>query len=282
MMRRIAPWILMTMMTMTLALNACEGEGPGGDAPPGGTEAIQSVKLAQLDLGEGRKFAILGLQDGSFLYTQAGPHAAQPVMIPRHIVDEGGPIAVFKRLAPKVSIPSALIDASRGLRLPGSPSGPATQVAPAAAMHSDGAEAITQALSSGDWTGEGMTHYASGAIGCSFPSFFQIEKVGDFPFCPTGANSVCLASRQWAFTESQNVYSSYGSICVDQVIGQLNVTIGTELNTWYEAPGYWRMVVHVGHSSCGWWSCTPQRSYEKYDLVNWGPGTSSHIGAHFD
>jgi hypothetical protein len=244
------------------------------EAPAPVASTQKSALVAEIALAGKRRLGIYETGNGGFQYVQSGPYGTEPVKLPSAESETRDPEAIFRQLAPGQLVPDALTAANKravaylhdhqaddGALAPDTGKAGASEVAQ-----------VHQALGSRDWKGTGST----GQPGCpdwwfdqqSVPGFNDINW-----FCPSIGNAACYHYVNWAYLYSSSASNSYGVVCSDSGTATFQSVVGTTTDTWLVPQGTWTMVEYYPAVSCGWFTCSKVRTFQKFNLQN-GPAVA--------
>jgi hypothetical protein len=239
---------------LTLPLAGCGGD----DATT--TNPVVAVG----DLGEGVRLEIVDLDESTYLVSQTGPQTASPRHIDAASPEAGDPVALFKKLTGKDQVPAGLLTMARA---PANATLERDSIEPLLVESSatESVGSVSSALTTAsNWTGTGA---------CSSTWFVNAG------FCPgNGPNSTCRADVNWAFIEHNNAAGGDGTVCANS--GQLTYRITRNGVTEFTVDqGSWRSAIILTKGSCGWFTCSTQRDYTRFEIVNRPDGAFGHLGA---
>jgi hypothetical protein len=250
-MTRIERWmgVLMAAGAMAGCDGATEGtpETTAGPPPAPSTPAMPSTPVATVALAQQQKFEIYEGAPGELIFSQTGPYGSAPIALPKRLLRDGDPIAIFQALAPGQPVPGSLTAAgqrflARRVVLIGGAGAPAPepdQRLPASDAPRPGA--VHQSLGMRDKTANGWT----GSSRCPW-EFFQLATYEWDQFCPPNTDrSWCEQGDLWSFIWDWNIYRAYAAVCTEFGTAVLKVHVVDPDNpaaTFWVDQGTWRYV----------------------------------------
>lgn len=253
---------------------ASSGAGAEAESSVDAQAPTTSLKVAEIAYPDQRLVAIYETGDGGFSYVQSGPYGTHPMPLPDDLAEHGDPIRAFQALAPDQAIPGVLrravkrAEAVRAMAAPAETNGSEAQED----QIDDAGGQFEAALSGRDTDTSGPT----GQSGCPEWWFNQASGNGQL-FCPNEGKAACYKWVNWAYYYDRKGWKGYGAVCTDSGTAIFQTTIHQTVDTFWVEAGTWRFVQYYPYRSCGWFSCSDVRVFQKFELLN--GSAVAHFGA---
>ena len=266
--------------------------GEADTSPLGARAQKVSLKVSEIAFPDKRLVEIYETDNGVFSYVQSGPYGTIPVPLPDDLAEHGDPIRVFQTLAPGRAIPRALRRAVKRAEAFMATSKPDENHGPEApedqADHDDDPEAPEDQTdhaggqSNAPRLGNRSLNESGGTGQSGCPVWwFNQASVNWQLFCPNQGNAACYKWVYWAYFYDTRGWNGYGAVCSDSGTAIFQTHYHQTVDTFWVDAGTWRFVQYAPFKVCGaWpfgWSCTKQRVFQKFELVN--GDAIAHFGA---
>jgi hypothetical protein len=116
----------------------------------------------------------------------------------------------------------------------------------------------------------------TGQSGCP-EWWFNQASVNRQLFCPNQGNAACYKWVNWAYYYNSRGWNGYGAVCSDSGTAIFQTTYNQTVDTFWVDAGTWRFVQYYPVRSCGWFSCSDYRVFQKFELLN--GSAVAHFGA---